>query len=302
MMSDICTRLDHEIRKAYIGDTHTLQALVVAFLCGGHVLLEGAPGLAKTTLAHALAQAVDAQFRRIQFTADLMPADITGSSLYRISDGDFKFIPGPVFTHILLADEINRAPARTQSALLEAMQEGQVTADGCTHPLPDPFFVIATQNTLEERGTFPLPLSELDRFMFRLRLDYPTEAQERQILRLSTTSPSPIIPQLDPTACLAARADIARIHVSDPIVEYISDLIRATRTAPGIISGASPRAGVMLLRAARGFAWSEERDFVSPEDVARATPLTLNHRLVLSPASPSVDEVIRNILARTAFH
>ena len=257
------------------------------------MLLEGAPGLAKTTLAHALAQAVDAQFRRIQFTADLMPADITGSRLYRISDGDFKFIPGPVFTHILLADEINRAPARTQSALLEAMQEGQVTADGCTHPLPDPFFVIATQNTLEERGTFPLPLSELDRFMFRLRLDYPTEAQERQILRLSTISPSPIIPQLDPKACLAARADIARIHVSDPI---------ATRTAPGIISGASPRAGVMLLRAARGFAWSEERDFVSPEDVARATPLTLNHRLVLSPTSPSVDEVIRNILARTAFH
>ena len=285
MMSDICTRLDHEIRKAYIGDTHTLQALVVAFLCGGHVLLEGAPGLAKTTLAHALAQAVDAQFRRIQFTADLMPADITGSSLYRISDGDFKFIPGPVFTHILLADEINRAPAKVQSALLESMQEKQVTIGDETYRLPKPFLVLATQNPIEQEGTYPLPEAQVDRFMFKCLVETPTKADERRIMqRFAENAEKPEAKTIcTPEDIAALRESLKQVYCDEKVGDYILEIVFKTREADAYIqNGASPRATLALNLAARGNALLHGRAYATPQDVKEVVHDVLRHRILLT--------------------
>ncbi|MCL2326789.1 MAG: AAA family ATPase, partial [Proteobacteria bacterium] len=202
MSQSLFARFRNEITKVYVGEDDTIQALVVALIAGGHVLIEGNPGLAKTTLAQTLASCIAGTFRRVQFTIDLLPSDITGANIYRLHDGTFQFIPGPVFTHVLLADELNRAPAKTQSALLEAMQERQVTVDTETHPLPRPFIVLATQNPHEDQGTYPLPDSQLDRFMFRLRLGYPTPAQELQIIHFASRAPQTPSPVLTPEACL----------------------------------------------------------------------------------------------------
>ncbi len=295
------TQIKKEITKAYIGDNKTISALVTALFAGGHVLLEGVPGLAKTTLAKALASTIDASFRRVQFTMDLMPLDITGSNIYKMNDGEFKFIPGPIFTNILLADEINRASARTQSALLEAMQENQVTVDGQTYALEQPFFVIATQNSAEERGTWPLPESELDRFMFRIRLSYPSAIDEQRIVMLSS-QPDPIIhPVIKLADFKQLREVILKVQTSENIAKYISDIIRLTRRDGDIVRGASPRAGAIMLKAARSCAYLNDRQFITPDDVREVAPFVLNHRLILKPDAPPIDEVIRRILTKVAF-
>lgn len=300
-MAGIYDRLESEIEKNYIGSRNTIRALTVALVTGGHVLLEGVPGIAKTTLAKTLAQASGTEFNRIQFTMDLMPSDITGSSIYRMNTGEFEFIRGPVFTHILLADEINRASARTQSALLEAMQEHQVTVDGKTYPLPDPFFVIATRNPEEERGTYPLPDSQLDRFMFRLRLGYPSAAQEVEIILQAARPPAAIQPVLTRDDFVEIRKQIREIRVSENIVQYIADLIRATRQDARVEQGASPRAGAMLLEAARGYAWLREGSFVQPDDVREAFPLLVNHRITLVDDDFPVDDVVMSVMDRVRF-
>ncbi len=301
MVPAIYARLKSEIDKVYTGKNSTVRALLVAMIMGGHVLVEGVPGLAKTTLAKTLAKATDAEFKRIQFTSDLLPADITGSNIYRMDKGKFKFIPGPIFTNILLADEINRASARTQSALLEAMQENQVTIDGRTHHLPKPFFVIATQNPQEERGTYPLPDSQLDRFMFRIRLDYPTATQEKSIIMQAVNPDVTIHPVFSPDDIDDIRKEISKIQVSDAIGQYITDLIRQTREESIIERGASPRAGVMLLNAAKGFAFLRQADYIIPDDVKNAAPLILNHRLILTQDAPPVDDVIKELLEKVKF-
>ncbi len=301
MIPVIYGRIKTEISKFYIGNRKTIRALCVGLLTGGHVLIEGVPGLAKTTLARGLAEVSGSQFKRIQFTADLMPADITGSNVYRMDTGKFKFIEGPVFTNILLADEINRAPARTQGALLEAMQEHHVTVDGECYPLPDPFFVIATQNPLEERGTYPLPESQMDRFMFRIRLGYPTETEEKQIVMQATLPEAHVDPVLLPEDFVTIREQLSSIRVSDSMIQYITDLIRQTREEPEVERGASPRAGAMLLRAARGYALLRQAEFVTPDDVQEALPYVLNHRLVLVQDDIDVDVVIGHIHNHVSF-
>ena len=301
MISESFKRIHHEISKVYIGDSTTISALAVAMFTGGHVLLEGIPGLAKTTLAKALAQTLDADFHRVQFTMDLMPMDITGSNIYRVHDGSFTFIPGPVFTNVLLADEINRASARTQSALLEAMQENQVSVDGKTYPLPTPFFVIATQNESDERGTWPLPDSELDRFMFRIRLGYPSPQQEQRIVMLSAQPDPQISPVLSLDEFLHYRQEIQNVRVSETIGTYITMLIRQTRKEPDILRGASPRAGATLLKAARGDAFLQGAEFVTPDHVRDVASLVLNHRLILAPDAPPIDDIIQRILAKVPF-
>lgn len=297
----ICRRLGDEISKAYIGKREDIDALIIAMLTGGHVLIEGVPGLAKTTLARALSQVVDAQMTRVQFTADLMPSDITGSSLFNAETGQFQFIEGPVFTNIFLADEINRAPARTQSALLEAMQESQVTVDGCTHELGTPFFVIATQNACDERGTYALPMSQLDRFLFRIRLTYPTAADEERILMQAAQPPKIIESVITPADFLKMREAIDSIYVSPAIVRYIAKIVRATRVHRQIAQGASPRSGVMILRAARGHAFIENRDYVSPSDVQAIIRYALNHRIVPVSGATSVDDSLEEILYFVKF-
>lgn len=284
-----------------MGESRIIKALCVALFTGGHVLLEGVPGLAKTTLARGLSKLIGGEFRRIQFTSDLMPTDITGSNVYRIDKGEFKFIPGPIFGNVILADEINRSPARTQGAFLEAMQENQVTIDGVCYELPKPYLVIATQNQLDERGTFPLPESQLDRFMFRICLDYPSEKEERQII-LQQMLPEPELePVLELENIIDFQQRVKKILVSDSMVQYIADMVRYSRKIPGVERGASPRAGVMLLRAARGYALIRNRDYVTPDDVLAALPLVLNHRIVLENEDVSIDDIIKELRSRVSF-
>ena len=301
MNVDLCQRLEDEISKVYIGKKADVEALVIALLTGGHVLIEGLPGLAKTTLARALAQAVDAKMTRVQFTADLMPSDITGSSIYNMATGDFKFIEGPIFTNVLFADEINRAPARTQSALLEAMQEAQVSVDGNTYMLQTPFFVIATQNTIDERGVYSLPLSQLDRFAFRIRLSYPSAEQEERVIMQAAKPLRVIDPVISPKDFKEIQAAIEAIYVAPAVGRYITQIVRATREHAQVVYGASPRAGVMMLHAARGHAFMNKRDYVCPDDVAQIARYALNHRIETSSSATTVDEVIDDVLRRVRF-
>ncbi len=270
---------------------------------GGHVLIEGLPGLAKTTLARTLAQCISGGFKRIQFTSDLMPSDITGSNIYRLNDGSFNFIPGPIFTHVLLADELNRAPAKTQSALLEAMQERQVTVDAHTYALKKPFIVLATQNTDEEAGVYPLPESQLDRFMFRIQLGYPTLEQELKIIT-NAAKPSPEVEMvLSAEQVTEIASQIETIGVHENVARYIVDIIRATRADNNLIHGASPRAGTALLRAAQTFALLRGSSFVAPNDVKSAAPHVLNHRLKTRPESTvSVNHILSGILSNIKFN
>jgi MoxR-like ATPase len=297
----------NEVEKVVFGQTDAVSFCLAALLSHGHVLLEGVPGTAKTTLVRTIAATLSMEFGRIQFTPDLMPNDITGSYVFRSKTGEFEFRPGPVFTHFLLADEINRAPAKTQSALLEAMQEGTVTQEKQVHALPSPFVVFATQNPIEHEGTYPLPPAQLDRFMFKVLIAYPEpDAEERVLADHHATAHQDYItlfgvqrvatgPQV-----LAAREVIRGTYVRPEVIRYVRQLGTATRDDANLLVGTSPRAGLMLLMGAKSFARFDGRDFVTPDDVKRAFLPALRHRVQLSPSSElegmSTDQALRQIL------
>ncbi len=296
-----------EISKVVCGQDEVIDFSLAALFSSGHVLLEGPPGTAKTLLVRTIAQTLSLQFRRVQMTPDLLPGDITGSSIYLEGTGQFEFRRGPVFTNFLLADEINRASARTQSSLLEAMQEIGVTHDGVTHPLPNPFITFATQNPVEQEGTYPLPLAQLDRFMFKVIMPYPDPAAEQRILRehhanggLSDPVAMGVQPVVSPQDIVEARQWIRNTHVREEVIQYVSALLQATRNDDSLSVGASPRAGLMLLMAAKSFARFAGRDFVIPDDIQQAFLAVMRHRVVLSPATElegtAADEVLLNLL------
>jgi MoxR-like ATPase len=276
----------HEVEEVIVGKRDSLDLLLVGVLAGGHILIEDFPGLAKTLIARSLAQVMGLEFRRVQFTPDLLPSDITGSSIFDQRKADFTFQPGPVFTNLLLGDEINGTPPKTQAALLEAMQERQVTVDGVTRPLTPPFIVVATQNPIEYEGTYPLPEAQLDRFLLRIAVGYPSADQEQEILRrrVERRSDSTQLRQVvDRTTLLALQAAVEDVHVDPAITAYIVDLVAATRARNDVQVGASPRGSLAVLAAARARAALRGRDFVVPEDVKAVAVAALGHRLSLRP-------------------
>lgn len=285
---DALRALRTEISKAVVGQDGAVTGLVIALVAGGHALLEGVPGVAKTLLVRTMATALDLQMSRVQFTPDLMPADITGSLVWDASSATFEFRQGPVFTNLLLADEINRTPPKTQSALLEAMEEHQVSVDGQTHPLADPFMVIATQNPVEYEGTYPLPEAQLDRFLVKLDLPLPERTDEIEVVTRHASGFDPmalgaagIHPVAGARDIRAARTAAARVLVEPAVIGYVVDLVRATRTSPSLRLGVSPRGATALLRTSRVWAWLQGRDFVTPDDVKSVAVPTLAHRVSL---------------------
>ncbi|MFQ3229404.1 AAA family ATPase [Reinekea sp.] len=286
-------QLKQSLVTRIIGQEELVESLILCLLADGHLLVEGAPGLAKTTAIKTLADSIHGDFQRIQFTPDLMPSDVTGSDIYRVEEHRFEFQAGPIFANLVLADEINRAPAKVQSALLEAMSEKQVSVNGTTHPLPNPFLVMATQNPVENEGTYPLPEAQLDRFIMKVNLDYPSIENEQKILRLARAEQAHQLPELtslDLDLLLQAREALNDIHVSDAVEQYILHLVHATREpelySPALAStidyGASPRATIALERLARGLAWLEGSEFVTPDHVQRVASRVLAHRIVIS--------------------
>ncbi len=275
--------LRREVQRVYIGSARALEMMLVALLARGHVLLEGVPGVAKTTLVKAFATALGCSARRIQFTPDLLPADITGTYVLSPREGTFSLRAGPVFANVVLADEINRAPAKTQSALLEAMQERQVTIEGDRFELPLPFLVLATQNPIDLEGTYPLPEAQIDRFLVRVPMTYPSPREEAQMLRTHGVEPPVVRPLLAPQDVIALQAICSRVHVDDDLHDYAVGITGYTRTHPKIALGASPRATLGLIQAAKAHALLASRTFVTPEDVRTVAPAVLAHRLVLIP-------------------
>ena len=273
------------VEQVIVGKRQAIEYLLVALLCEGHVLLEDVPGSGKTMLARSIATSLGIQFKRIQCTPDLLPNDITGVSIFNQKSGEFEFRPGPIFVNILLADEINRATPRTQAALLEAMQEQQVTVDGITHDLPRPFLVLATQNPIEYEGTFPLPEAQLDRFLMRLSLGYPSRQDERRILtNLWREHPITKLGRVvDGTDILSLQKRVWDVHVDDTLQEYVVVLAEGTRIHPDLALGVSPRGSLALLKAAQALAAIRGRDYVVPEDIKTLVPLTMSHRLILKP-------------------
>jgi len=306
---DLAERMRVEIRKGVIGQDDTVELMLTALLAGGHVLLEGPPGTAKTFLAQCFARTLDLQFGRIQFTPDLMPGDIIGSNLFNFQTSTFTLTRGPIFCELLLADEINRTPPKTQAALLEAMQERNVTIDGHPNPLSERFMVVATQNPIEQQGTYPLPEAQLDRFLFKQTLKYPSAEEERQIVAahgVRTGSPDPgdlgVGLAADRAAVAAAAMAIRDIRLVPEIVGYVVGLVRATRETPDIETGASPRSAAMLATAARARAALQGRDYVIPDDVKALALPSLRHRVILSPAAEiegrQVDQIIQGLIER----
>ena len=281
-LRDALSRALAQVNTLVLGKPHEVRLAFVALLSDGHLLIEDLPGLGKTTLAHALAATLGLGFQRVQFTSDLLPSDIVGVSVFDAQARRFEFHPGPVFAHVLLADEINRAPPRTQSALLEAMAEHQVTVDGTTHALPDPFFVIATQNPLDLSGTYPLPDSQLDRFLLRLTLGYPGEEAERALLAGADRRDliAQALPVLGAEDVLALRDAVASVHASDALLSYVQALLNRSRAHPGVRVGLSPRAGIALLRASRAYALLQGRAHVVPGDVQALFAAVAAHRLM----------------------
>ena len=296
-----------EVAKAVVGQDGAVTGLMIALLAGGHVVLEGVPGVAKTLLVRTLSRALQLDTKRIQFTPDLMPGDVTGSLVYDAKAGEFEFRAGPVFTNILLADEINRTPPKTQSALLEAMEERQVSVDGVTRPLPDPFIVAATMNPIEYEGTYQLPEAQLDRFLLKLVLDIPERDDEREILQRSSDGFNPrnlgaagVTPVLDAQQLAAARADVATVTISADVIGYIVDLARATRQSPSVKLGVSPRGTTALLSASRAWAWLNGSAGVTPDHVQAMAFPVWRHRIQLRPEAElegvSADTILRSIL------
>jgi len=308
-VTEILRRVHDAVASRVVGQDAVIDEALVAFLARGHALLEGVPGVAKTLLVRALAGALGARFGRIQFTPDLMPADITGVSVLRDGSAGFEFHPGPVFTDLLLADEINRAPAKTQAALLEAMQERQVTADGVPRPLSELFTVFATQNPVEYEGTYPLPEAQLDRFLVKIRVPYPALEAELEMLaryaggfdpeRAGVAAPAPVV---DPSSLVSLRSAVDGVRVAPEVREYIAAIVRATRDDAGLTLGGSPRATVALFRVARAAALLAGRDFATPDDVKDFAPAVLRHRVSVAPEleveGRTADDVLQAIFTR----
>ena len=280
---DLLQRIREQVRQDFVGSEDSLNLMLTALVCGGHVLIEDVPGLGKTTLVSSFAKTLGLSFARIQFTPDVLPADITGYTLYNIATGEKEVHRGPVFHQVLLADEINRTGPKTQSSLLEAMQERQVTIDGVSYPLPDPFMVLATQNPADLAGTFPLPEAQLDRFLMRISLGYPSHSDEREILErgMRQVTPAQLEPVMVPEDLEALRAEYAEVHCSQALVDYIINLADATRHHPQISLGISPRGSLALLNACRAYAMIRGRDYVQPDDVQQILEPVWVHRLVL---------------------
>ncbi len=296
-----------EVNTVFVGQERLTRSVLIALLADGHVLIESVPGLGKTLLVRALGKVLGCAFNRIQFTPDLMPSDVTGTPIFDEKLGDFRFRPGPVFTQLLLADEINRAPAKTHSALLEIMQETKVTIDGVSHAIERPFLVLATQNPIEQEGTYHLPEAQLDRFLFKLVVDYPSADEEASILRLHTRilgtdvlHASNLMQVTSPTEVLEAQRSCESVTVDDRVINYISLIVRKTRQWPTFSLGASPRAGVSMLRASRAVAALEGRDFALPDDVQEVAIPALRHRVILTPEAEvegrGVDELLNELL------
>jgi MoxR-like ATPase len=302
MISEVASRLRENIQKVIVGKDDVINLTLVAVLSEGHLLLEDVPGIGKTTLAHALAVSLGCTFRRIQFTPDLLPSDVTGLSWFNQKEQAFEFRPGPIISQIVLADEINRATPRTQSALLEAMQERQITIDGVTRPLPRPFLVMATQNPVELEGIFPLPEAQIDRFLMRIAIGYPEEDEENAILdRFRLNDPLPELEAVTtPEEVLQLQAERREVKVVDPLREYIVQVSRATRQHSEIELGASPRATLALYQAAQAWAAINDRDYVLPDDVKHLAPHVLTHRLMISPQAQlrgrKMEELITDIV------
>jgi MoxR-like ATPase len=285
-VNELRDRVVREVRKVVVGQDGVVEVLLASVAVGGHLLLEGVPGVAKTLVANAFARAIGVDFRRVQFTPDMLPSDLTGTMTLRA--GELAFRPGPVFTNLLLADEINRTPPKTQAALLEAMQERQVSVDGLARPLPDPFMVVATQNPIEYEGTYPLPEAQLDRFLAKIDVGYPSVDNEAAVLRLAHNGVAPatltdVQPVTSPAELIEARTIVDATTVSDAIVTYVVALVRRTRELPSVSLGASPRGAVHLLAAAKASARLAGRDFVTPDDVVAVAPAVLRHRIQLRP-------------------
>ncbi len=293
-------KIIHQVDQVILGKKEQVQLALCCLFARGHLLIEDIPGIGKTTLAKVVAETLGLEFRRIQCTSDMLPGDILGVSVFEQKTGSFTFHPGPIFTQVLLSDEINRTTPKTQSALLEAMEEHQVTIEGETHILSTPFFVIATLNPLEQAGTFPLPESQLDRFLFRIKIGYPDRASEIRLLSQgdTTTRRAKLPPLLNPEKVNRCRQMAAEIHVSDTLVEYIQSLLEYTRTAPEFHIGLSPRAGLSLIRASRAWALINGRDYTLPEDVQKVLPFVATHRLrrMDTQAEMGVDELMRLLL------
>ncbi len=308
--SEFVRTLFSELEKVIVGQRYMLERMVIGLLANGHILLEGVPGLAKTLAVTALSKAIDAEFRRIQFTPDLLPADLIGTQIYRQSDGQFYTRKGPIFANIILADEINRAPAKVQSALLEAMQERQVSIGEETFALPKPFLVLATQNPIEQEGTYPLPEAQLDRFMLKLKIDYPSKEQERQILdRMAVTDKKlDIKPVIQPKDIAEIRAVVDEIYIDEKVKDYIVDIVCATRDpkkygldlANFITYGASPRATIYLTVAAKAHAFLQQRGYVTPQDVKSIGADVLRHRVIVSYEAEAEDKTSADII-KTIF-
>lgn len=301
-------KIKTEIGQIVIGQQATIEYILAALLADGHILLEGVPGVAKTLMAKVIAKTIDVDFGRIQFTPDLMPSDVLGTSLYNSKNTEFEFKKGPVFANILLVDEVNRAPAKTQSALFEVMEERQVTVDGVTYPMAEPFLILATQNPVEHEGTYRLPEAQLDRFLFKLNIGYPSATEETEILkghnerRRLGDAVNAVVAVISSEQLSALRNIILQVHVEEKLLEYIVKIVGATRSHPSLFLGASPRASVALLNSCKALAALRGRDFITPDDVQELAYPVLRHRIILTPeremegATP--DDVIRLILEK----
>ncbi len=298
-LTTFTTKVVENVEKVIVGKREQIELLLVAMLCQGHVLLEDVPGTGKTMLARSMAISMGSDFKRLQCTPDLLPTDITGVSVFLQNESRFEFRPGPVFVNILLTDEINRATPRTQSALLEAMQEQQVTVDGSPRALPHPFLVLATQNPVEFEGTFPLPEAQLDRFLMRLQMGYPTATDEHQIIK-SQRHAHPInslMPVVDGQDLLPLGQQIAEVHLDESLEDYILNLVKATRSHPDLSLGASPRGSLALYKTSQAWAALHHRDYVIPDDLKKLAPLTLSHRLILKPESQLRGRTTHSVLS-----
>ncbi len=309
-LSDLQTAVEkirHALSDIVVGQQKTIDLIIVAILADGHVLLEGVPGIAKTLMAKLVARSLDADFARLQFTPDLMPSDVLGTSAFNLKSSEFEFKPGPVFSNIILIDEINRAPAKTQASLFEVMEERQVSIDGQTYPMEEPYLVLATQNPIEQEGTYRLPEAQLDRFFFKISMDYPSLEEEQLILErhASFAGADPLTavkPVLSPAEILAFRGQVNQLVIEKPVLHYIAKIVEATRHEGSFYLGASPRASLALLRGSRALAAIQGRDFVTPEDVKFLCAPVLSHRVILSAEREmegiTVEEVIEQLVNR----